>query len=231
VQVRRAVAVRHALGVAGRTRGVAHGSRGQLVDLRPVERLRMAGNEVFVPYDRDAVATQWRQVDLPGHHDRVDAGRSGAAGANSGARLPSTMMTRSSAWFPDIGELLDGQTRVQGVQHRAHRRDGAVGLNVLLVVPHERGDALVAGDPTGTQRVRQLGRSASHLRERADLDAPIRLQGPHARRAMNACAVTRDGSRRELDVHHRALHVLPQGVNEQVAPTRRDRAGAARWSL
>ena len=55
-------------------------------------------------------------------------------------------------------ELLGEQPDVQGVQHRAHRRDGDVGGQVLGVVPHEGADALVAGDAEAGERVREACR-------------------------------------------------------------------------
>jgi hypothetical protein len=57
----------------------------------------------------------------------------------------------------DVDQLLRRQTRVEGVQHGAHRRDSAVSLDVLLVVPHQGCHTLVATDPDGEQRMRQLG--------------------------------------------------------------------------
>jgi hypothetical protein len=55
----------------------------------------------------------------------------------------------------DVADLIGREPDVQRVQHRAHGRDGQVGLEVLGVVPHERADPLVAVDAKRAQRVRQ----------------------------------------------------------------------------
>ena len=54
-------------------------------------------------------------------------------------------------------DLLREQPDVERVQHRTHRRHGDVGLQVLLVVPHEGGDPLIAVDAETPQGVGQAG--------------------------------------------------------------------------
>ena len=63
----------------------------------------------------------------------------------------------AAAVVRDVDELLGEEPDVEGVEHRPHRRHGEVGGEVLGVVPHERGDALVTGDAEAAEGVRQLG--------------------------------------------------------------------------
>ena len=65
----------------------------------------------------------------------------------------------------DVDQLLGEQPDVEGVEYRAHRRDGEVGGQVLGVVPHERGDALVTGDAEAAEGVRQLGGLGAEIGE------------------------------------------------------------------
>ena len=56
----------------------------------------------------------------------------------------------------DIADHLGLQARVEGVQNRAHGRDGQICLEMLGVVPHQRRDPLVAVDAERAERVREL---------------------------------------------------------------------------
>ena len=71
----------------------------------------------------------------------------------------------------DVDQLLGEQPDVERVQHRAHRRDREVGLEVLGVVPHEGRDPLVAVDAEVAQAlVSRAARSAptsAYVRRRA----------------------------------------------------------------
>jgi hypothetical protein len=55
----------------------------------------------------------------------------------------------------DVGDLLREQADVQRVQHRSHARHREVQLEVALVVPRERRDALPLLDPERSQRTRE----------------------------------------------------------------------------
>jgi hypothetical protein len=71
------------------------------------------------------------------------------------AKWPTTSSPVTPTWSssgttrPILGVVADkpdlfcSQPDVEGVQHRTHRRDGAIGFDMLLVVPHERGDPAV----------------------------------------------------------------------------------------
>ena len=75
----------------------------------------------------------------------------------------------------DIDDLLGKEPDVQRMQDRAHRGHRQVGHEVLGVVPHEGGDALVAVDAQAPQGVGELSSLGAHLGERCP---PRLLPGP-----------------------------------------------------
>jgi hypothetical protein len=103
----------------------------------------------------------------------------------------------------DVLELLGEQPQVQRVHHRAHGRDGEVGLEVLLVVPHERADAVALLDTERRQRTGEPGGAGSHLGVRR---APRRvaLPGRHDGVGVDRRAVPEDVGDRELVLLHGA---------------------------
>ena len=108
----------------------------------------------------------------------------------------------------DVADHLRVEPQVQRVQHRAHGRDRQVGLEVLGVVPHQRGYPLVAVDAQAAQRVGQLGGpGAGHavaLPPRAR-----RRAGHHLAVGIGRRAVAHDRRHGQRNVHHRALHWPP----------------------
>jgi len=49
------------------------------------------------------------------------------------------------------------------VEHRAHQRDGEVGLEVAVVIPAECGDAIAGTDTEGVERAGQAARPMQAL--------------------------------------------------------------------
>ena len=52
----------------------------------------------------------------------------------------------------DVGQLVGVEPEVEGVEHRAEQRDGEVGLEMAVVVPAERGDAVAGADAERLER-------------------------------------------------------------------------------
>src|SRR5262249_24032190 len=65
----------------------------------------------------------------------------------------------------DEGELFRMKAKVERVQHRARQRDAEVGLEVLIMIPAERGDAVTRLDASLLERT---GKAAGSDREVAD---------------------------------------------------------------
>ena len=68
----------------------------------------------------------------------------------------------SSAWLTMIGELVGVETEVEGMQHTADERDAEVGLEVVVVVPAEGGDAVARGE---TEVEEDAGKAAGAIGE------------------------------------------------------------------
>ena len=71
----------------------------------------------------------------------------------------------------DVAEIVGAQARVERVEHRAHQRDREVQLEMLGLVPEQRGDAIAGIDAETGQARRKPSRP---LRARPDLGAPDR---------------------------------------------------------
>jgi hypothetical protein len=106
----------------------------------------------------------------------------------------------------DVRNLIREQPDVQRVQHRAHGRYGEVRLHVLLVVPHEGADPLVAVDTERPQAMCQPRHVRGDLGERR---APVRAaltESDDPRVSVDVAAVPEDRGNRQRDVLHRASH-------------------------
>ena len=167
VQPCRPVAVDHALGVAGRAARVAHRRGGPLLDLGPVELLGLVGEEVLV--EGHLLAAGAKRVEIggcgvrPGHqHVAHRLHLRQVRGQQADERVVDDHDLVLGV-VGDVDELLREQADVQRVQHRAHRGDRQVGLEVLGVVPLEGPDPLVAVDAQGAQAVGQPRRAPAEL--------------------------------------------------------------------
>ena len=133
VQERRAVRVDDALRVAGRAARVTHRRGGAFVDLGPVEAGRLRGEQVVVAQHVRSPSAAASPSPTTMKCSTVSS--SPTTFASTGTRRSSTMITRSSRVVDHVRELLGEQPDVERVQHRAHRRDREVRLEVLLRVP------------------------------------------------------------------------------------------------
>ena len=221
VQVGGPVAVHHALGHPGRAARVAHGGGGPLVDLRPAERVRGSAEQFLVQVHlvtrRRPARRPSRSPAGPGQHDvpdrrqvRQHLGQQRDQGGLGDDHVVAGVVG-------DVADLRRVEPEVERVQHRAHRGDGQVGLQVLGVVPEQGGDPLVTVHAEFAQRVGQPGGAGPGLRVglaahavrhgRDDLTVPIeRSAVPHQR------------GYGQGHVHHRAEH----------GPPPRSRPGAGR---
>ena len=120
----------------------------------------------------------------------------------------------------DVDDLLGEQPHVEGVQDRAHRRRREVGLDVLLVVPHERGHDVALADTEVGQRVREAGGVAADLGVRRGPRA-IGCGSDELAASVDRAAVLEDPPYVEGDVHHRRLHGGLPAERSRTHPLRR----------
>ncbi|GAA3227457.1 hypothetical protein GCM10020256_38840 [Streptomyces thermocoprophilus] len=219
VQVDRTVAVDHALGVAGRAGGVAHGGGGALVQLGPLVRVGLPGEQLLVLVDLGVRVREEGAVSGPGDDDVLDRlevrqqrGEQGQQGAVGDDHAVGGVVD-------DPRELLGGQAQVEGVEHGAHGGDGEVRLDVLGVVPHEGGDAVVVADAqVVAEGVGQLGGAG------ADLGVGAAVRFPPSPVHVTTCEVPwmRDPWVRILEISSgTSCMVLCTASSKATLPTRR----------
>ena len=222
----RPVAVDDALRVPGGAAGVAHRRRRPLVQFGPAERVGLGGEQVLVGVHltarrRPGRARRPPSVTCSGHDDVPDRGgvRQHLGQQRHQGRVDDDHVVARVGG--DVADHLRVEPQVQRVQHRAHGRNGQVGLEMLGVVPHQRGHALVAVHAEAAQRVRQLRRPgagrAVALPPRCPRASGHDLAGRRSRRA-----VAHHRGHRQRNVHHRAL---ARATSAEVHGA----AGTARW--
>ena len=135
VQQHRAVGIEHALGLAGRARGVAERAGGILVELGPHESRRHLRQQALV-------AEQARDLPVGRHVLAVGHQRIGLDGAERGFELlhqgqecEIEEQRRVLGVVGDVGDLLGEEARVDGVADGADAGDGIVELEVAVAVP------------------------------------------------------------------------------------------------
>ena len=145
----------------------------------------------------------------------------GASGSSSGTTLSSTKTTLSSRVVDDVGDLLGEQADVQRVQHRADAGHGEIQLEVALVVPGERADAVARLDAQRrAARARGDRRAVTTSRERRRCTRSVlrRASRPGtpwcATAAAAGCGSASAGSR-SASAPRASVRPLPRAVSER----------------
>ena len=161
VQHRRSVVKQHALGVAGGPAGVAERARGPLVELGPPIARVARLDQLLVAQGVGQLRGHVRAV---GHHDDV-AERRPIPGELCDQRREGQVAKQRAVLgvVDDVGDLLGEQPRVDGVANSAHRRDAEIKLQVPVVVPRDRRDAVALADPQVGQRAGEPPRPGVEL--------------------------------------------------------------------
>ena len=199
----RAVAVGDSLRVAGGAARVAHGAGGPLIDLRPVEGGRLAGDHLVVAVDGSSARLERRGVAVADDDevlDRLEGGRDLPEEWNEGVVDDHHAVL---GVVRDVGQLLREQADVQGVKNGAHAGDREVGLQVFLVVPGEGADPVSRLDAEALERVGELGAALRDFGVGADPCA-VRLAGDDPAVSVHPASVIEDHPDRQREVHHRA---------------------------
>ena len=193
--------------MAGGARGVAQRARRALVERRPVELGGVAGDEGLVGGQRALHRVRHRRV-ARHHHDALDAGDLALEHLQQRQQRRVDEQQPVRRVVDDVLELLREQPRVDRVHHGADARHRVVELEVAVVVPGQRGDAVARLHARGHERVGELPRAAEHLapgaavprrvqRHRDDLDVRVvAVREPH------------DVGDQERPLHHESQHVV-----------------------
>ena len=209
MQVAGPVAVDDALRVPGGPAGVAHRRGRELVDRRPVERVRLGGQQLLVLVHRHPgeLVGPSRLGERRTGHDHVLDGRRVRQDLREpryqrGVHDDGVVIGVGS----DVADLGRREPDVERVQDRAHRRHRHVGLEVLGVVPHEGAHALVGVHAQAPQRVRQPRGAAAGFRVSTAPD-PVPGAGDNLAITEDRRPVAHDRRDRQRDVHYRAAHL------------------------
>ena len=224
VQVTRPVPVDHPLRVAGCSAGVTHCGRRVLVDLRPLEFVGLGRGDLVVAQNGLAGGFQRRDI----------AGADGDHGVHGLHPRQHRCQDRGERDVGDddlvlglVGDefdLLGEQPDVEGVQHRPHRGHRDVSLQVLLVVPHERGHPLVAVDAEAAQRVGQPGGLLAEFAIGRVPESAVTGCGGHDAIAVDTHRVPQDFRDGQRGVLHCAVHgseSIPHGRDSARRPASR----------
>ena len=186
------VRVDDTLGVAGRPARVTHGCGGPLVELGPVEARLLGGEQPLVGKS----LAEGRGIPLPHHDDGLDGLQvvldGGQQRDERGVDDDATVL----GVVDDVGQLVGREANVERVQHRAHGGDGEIGLEVALVVPAERADAVALLDAEAGQGSCELLGPDRHFGEGGPAAPPF-FDGDDGAVPVDPLAMTQDVSDEE----------------------------------
>jgi hypothetical protein len=192
VQRGRAVAVDDAFRVAGGAGGVADHRGGVLVERRPREGGGLGGEELLVVVLDDDGATEGGDA----RGEALEQRDEGAVDDDDAVLgVPG-----------DVGELVGVKPEVEGVEHRPHGRDGEVRLEVLLVVPAQRRDAVPGPDAEPRERRGQTAATIDDVAVGGARERPVGAPRDDLARREEGAGALEEVGEREGDAHHEALH-------------------------
>ncbi len=151
VQHHRAVAVEHALGVAGGAGGVAEHRTSVLVELRPGERL-FDGDQLLVAHHPFEAGRRLR-----GQFDEMpDIAQPRPQTGDAGGEAAVEQQHLAAGMVDGVHDLLIRQPRIGGVQHRADAGYGEEQFVMTMGVPGQRRHAVAGADAQRTQHTGSL---------------------------------------------------------------------------
>ena len=230
-----AVAVEHALRLAGGARGVAERGGAALVQLRPVELRGLAGDEAFLGQQLEAAAQRavGRDIGLAAHDDDgAEAGRQLVGqGRGAGQQGRVDQQVGVLGIRQDEGDLAGEEARVHGVQHRAHGGDAVVGFQVVVLVPGEGRDAFAALHAARRQGMGELGGAGGDLGPAVAHQAAVGAGGDDPGAGVVAGGVIQEAGDQQRSVLHQAQHLgcLPVGVGRSLRGRGGGGKGARGW--
>ena len=194
------VRIEHALGLSGRAGGVAH-RRGRAL-VRIGDRLERVG-----------VSQEGLVLEIPGRNAASGAHDDRARDTGSRRHLFPERQQRLVHQHEaivrivdDEGDFVGMEPEVQCVQHAAGERDREIRLEVLEVIPPERGNAVAGADAKPVKGAGQAPDAAREVRVGVPVKRPVRPARHDLAAGMDLLRVTEDGRQRQRKVHHQAVH-------------------------
>ena len=92
------------------------------------------------------------------------------------------------------------------MQDAAHQRDAEVGLQMLVVIPAERGNPIARAHAKTLEDPTETADPLSEIRVRVTVERFVRASGHDAAPRMHLLGVAEDRRQRERKVHHQAVH-------------------------
>ena len=198
----RAVRVDDALGLARRAARVTHRRRRALVDVPVGECLRVGGRDQILVLDRAGRRLAGTDRDHVLEPDPV---------AERLHERPQRLVGDQDAiagMRRDVGEVVGVEPQVERVGDEAADRSAEVGLQVLVVVPGERRDAVTVDEAElVAERERELLRAAGEVGVGVGVPALVGQPARDRLVAEQLLAAPQDRPHVQLVVHRQALHV------------------------
>ena len=109
----------------------------------------------------------------------------------------------------DVTDVVGMEAQIERVQDEAAARNAEVRLEMLVVVPAQRCNAVAALEAQLTQRHGELLRAARHVRIGVAVERLVGQAGDDLLLAEVRLRAAQQGRKRQLEVHHQAVHHAP----------------------
>ena len=198
--------VENALRLARGAGRVAHRGRGALVRIGRIRDRLDTVQQLFVVDHRVQAGGSAPAASLNAHHDRV---RHPRLRRDLLPQRQQRLVDEHDAIVrvvDDEAELVGMEAKVERVKDAAGQWDAEVGLEMLIVVPCERGNPVAGTDPELLQRPRQTPGPRGEVGEGVPVKRPVRAARDDGPPREDALGVPKDGRQRQREIHHQAVH-------------------------
>ena len=205
VQYRRPVAVQDAFGITRRARRVTERAGGPFVERGPVERVGVPVDERFVigqgARHGGRHRLRRRHHDRPFHRGDLALQRRQRWQQRG---IDEQQLVRGV--IDDELELFREQPWIHGVQHGPHARNRVIQLEVAIVVPRQRRDAVARAHARSMQGIGQLARPAEDFAPRRAVPRIVEGDRDDFARGEIALGKPHDLRDQERRIHHQSMH-------------------------
>ncbi|KAF1857266.1 hypothetical protein Lal_00014497 [Lupinus albus] len=174
---------------------------GDGVHLRPVESVRLIGQQILVAQQVGQAGS--RHVGAVGHHD--DALQPGQLVGDALQQRQEGQVGEQQPVFgvvDDVGDLFREQARVDGMADHARAADAVIAFQMAVAVPGQRADSVARPHPQRRQRVRQLLGADPGVGVGVAVDRPLGGARHDLGVGMVERCVTQDRRHQQGAIHH-----------------------------